>query len=154
MRTDKFTLKSQEAIARAQEIASELNHQELASEHLLAALLQQKDSIVVPMLQKIGAHPDTLASELKTLLNSIPAIHGDVQRGYLSPKSAKVLEQAMKDSSNLKDEYISTEHILLALTEKNSSVADLLNKHGVNRASIMSALKEIRGSQRVSSMNK
>ncbi len=151
MNAERFTLKSQEALRRAGDIAQERQHQEIAPAHLLAALLDQKDGIVVPLLQRIGAHPDGVASQLEKILAKQASVHGDVQRGYLAPKAARVLQQAEKAASQLKDDYVSTEHLLLALTELSDPVGELLKENGITRDSILAALKDVRGGQRVTS---
>lgn len=152
MRAEKFTLKTQEALQQAQSLASGRNHQEITPAHILAALLEQKEGIVAPLLQKIGASPEVVKGELEDILSSLASVHGDVQR-YLSAKAGKVIEKAEKAASQLKDEYVSTEHLLLALAEQSDNVGQLLQKQGVRRDSILAALKDIRGSQRVTSQN-
>jgi len=153
MNAERLTLKTQEALRRAGDIASEREHQELSPAHLLAALLEQKEGIVVPLLQRIGVHPDALASQLNTILAKQAVVRGDVHRGYLSPKAAKVVQQAEKLASQLKDEYVSTEHLLLALAQQSDPVGELLKQHGVTTEAILSALKDIRGGQRVTGQN-
>ena len=153
MRPEKYTLKTQEAVRRAQEIAGERNHQEIGTAHLLAALLQQHDGIVVPLLQKIGISLDVLAGRLEEQLSRQATVHGDSAQRYLAPRAAKVIEQAEKAAASLKDDYVSTEHLLLALAEASDPVGELLKKSGVDRSAILAALKDIRGAQRVTNPN-
>jgi ATP-dependent Clp protease ATP-binding subunit ClpB len=153
MKPDKYTIKTQEALQDAQRVASEHGHQEISPAHLLVALLDQKEGITQPLLQKIGVQVDLLRSSAEDILAGLARVQGEVQRGYLSPKAARVLEQAEKNASQLKDDYVSTEHLLIALSDSSDSVSELLNQNGVNRGSILAALKDIRGAQRVTNPN-
>src|SRR5262247_3823543 len=114
IRFDKFTLKSQEALQAAQSHAQEKGNPQLAPEHLLWALVQQKDGVVLPVLQKLGANIQILARDLGSAVAKLPKVQGQTET-YLSPELNHVLESALKEADQFKDEYVSTEHLLIAL---------------------------------------
>jgi ATP-dependent Clp protease ATP-binding subunit ClpB len=145
---NKLTLKSQEALGRAQRAAQELNHQHVEPAHLLAALLAEPEGVVYPLLQKLGASPRRLATRLESVLDGIPKVYGEVET-YLSPGLRSVLDAAFTEAEGLGDAYVSTEHLLLALLGQEDDVAGVLSEAGITRDAILAALKEIRGSQRV-----
>lgn len=152
MRFDKLTLKTQEALQQAQDIASKHNQQQIDVEHLLVALLNQQDGIVIPTLQKLGVNPKILEQELETYLSKQPQVHGGgTGQTYITQRLNNVLESASQEAQRLKDEYVSTEHVLLAIAgERDGSfAAKLLNKQGVTKDKVYTVLKDIRGSQRV-----
>lgn len=159
MRLDKFTFKAQEAIAEAQNLGREFEHQQIDVEHLFLALLKQEDlsgqeGIIVPLFEKLEVSPEKLKSELKTILESRPRVYGQNLQLYLSPRLEKVLNQAFKESENLKDEFVSSEHLLLAIVEeKEGESSALLKKYGVNREKILQVLASLRGGQRVTDQN-
>ncbi len=154
MRLDKLTLKAQESIAGAQELAREFSHQQVDIEHLFLALLKQEEGIIVPLLEKLEVKPGKLEEELSVLLEARPKVHGQNIQLYLSPRLDKVLNQAFKEAANLKDEFISSEHLLLAISEeKNGGSADLLKKYRVTREKILQVLATLRGGQRVTDQN-
>ena len=148
MDLNKLTLKSQEALAGAQKLASEANHQQVEPTHLLAALLGEPEGIVYPLLQKLGASPQTLRNRLGEALDRLPHVYGQVET-YLSSALRSMLERAFGEADGLGDAYVSTEHLLLALLEGRDEVAEILAAAGVTRVGALAALKEIRGSQRV-----
>jgi ATP-dependent Clp protease ATP-binding subunit ClpB len=151
---NKFTVKGQETIQNSIEIAQNYNNQIVEAEHLLAALLQDNDSVAVSIIQKIAAHADTLRIKVGELLEKKPKVTGaGIGNQQLSQEVGKILDTSAKEASNLKDEYISTEHILIAITESGGEVAKLLNTHGITKNTILAALKDIRGNQRVTSQN-
>ena len=153
MRFDRFTVKAQEAVQVAREIAEQHQHSEITTEHLLSALLAQKDGIVVPVLQKLGANVTAIRKELQGSLEKAPKVSGGLER-YLSSSTRQALEAAWTEASQLKDEYLSTEHLLIALSEaKGTSAQTILAKHGVTKDALLKALIEIRGSQRVTDPN-
>ena len=150
MRFDRFTIKAQDAIQAAQEIAQRYSHPELTNEHLLMALLEQEDGVVPPIIQKLGANLDLIRSQLRDYLERQPRVQGAGVELYVSPALRKALDLAWQEARKLKDEYLSTEHLLVAIAEDKSTYAgELLNRHGVTKENIYRALKEIRGSQRV-----
>jgi ATP-dependent Clp protease ATP-binding subunit ClpB len=146
---DKFTLKSQEAVSQSQSLAQKLNHQEIKPEHLLSVLITQKDSIVVPILERIGVNLSYLHTQLDNALNNLPNVYG-TRETYISHSLAKVLEYALHEANQLNDEFVSTEHLLIGLSEVEDSEAyKILNNVGVTKEKIYRALKEIRGTQYV-----
>lgn len=155
MRFDKFTLKSQEAIAEAQSIAERKNHSQIEIEHLLLALLEQNEGIVLPLLKKCGADTSLLKDKLEGIIEKRPKVFGEGSgQAFLSAALNRCFIRAEKEAEKLKDEYVSTEHILIAIvSEKGSDSARILEESGVNTDVILGALKEIRGSQRVTDQN-
>ncbi len=151
MRFDKLTIKSQEAITRAQELAQNKGHAEVLPLHLLAGLLSETDGVVVPLLQKLGAQIPRLQQIILDELDRKPSATG-TQSG-INRITTDVLNQAQKEADRLKDEYVSTEHLLLALTDIKSEAKEILETAGANHKAILSALKEVRGGQRVTDQN-
>src|SRR6266481_539678 len=152
-RFDKLTLKAQEAVQSAQEIAARHDHQQIEPLHLLAALVAQRDGIVPPLLSRLGVRPETLAAEVEAALGRLPKVTGIAQQ-QLSAASNKVLEGAFVEAEQFKDEYVSAEHILLAIaTIRKDPAAELLARHGASREAILQALTTVRGSHRVTSQN-
>jgi ATP-dependent Clp protease ATP-binding subunit ClpB len=150
MQPDRFTVKSQEAVAAAQQLASQRRNPEVAPAHLLIALLEQDGGLVVPILQKLGADLAAIGSRAQDAAEALPKLGGE-ERPEARPAAAlvKVLQQAESEMAKLGDEYISIEHILLALTGKGSGVADVLPE----RASLEKAVAEVRGPHKVTSPN-
>src|SRR5947207_2536196 len=147
-RPDRLTEKTQEAIQQAQALAQEAQQQEITPEHLLLALLQQPDGTVPPILQQIGVDPSRVAAELKAQLDRLPKVYG--AESYLGSRLRRLLDAAWNEMERLKDEYLSTEHILLAVVdEANSEGARILQRAGVTREKILQALTQVRGSSRV-----
>jgi ATP-dependent Clp protease ATP-binding subunit ClpB len=153
MRIDKFTQKMQEALQTAQDIASQSNHQEIANEHFLSALLDQTEGITRPLLEKIGVNINQLRDGLNSELDRRPKVHGAAVDLRLANELRSVLDGAEKEMSKLKDEFTSAEHYLLALTGANVPAAKLLKELGVTRDKLMRALQQVRGSQRVTDQN-
>ncbi len=153
MRPDRLTIKVQEALEAAQKGAGERNHQEVDSLHVLLALLEESDGIIQPMLQVLGAAPGAVRKDVEAALDRKPEVKG-VERLYVSDQLAKTLQAAEKESKNLKDDYISTEHVLLAMQEDASGeAAAILKRHGITRDNLLEALQQVRGSQRVTDQN-
>src|SRR5438034_4819502 len=147
-RPDRLTEKTQEAIQQAQALAQEAQQQEITPEHLLLALLQQPDGTVPPILQQIGVDPSRVAAELKAQLDRLPKVYG--AESYLGSRLRRLLDAAWSEMERLKDEYLSTEHILLAIVdEANSEGARRLQRAGVSREESLHALTQVRGSSRV-----
>jgi ATP-dependent Clp protease ATP-binding subunit ClpB len=154
IRWDKFTVKAQEAIQHANELASEHGNPELLPLHVLAALLEDKEGIVPPVLEKIGIGPQAVLSDLYRDIERLPKVSGEASQAALSPAANKLLEQAFKEASNFKDEYVSTEHLLLAITHlKQDAAAQILARHGATYDAILKALTAVRGSQKVTDQN-
>src|ERR687897_241887 len=150
MQEDRFTIKSQEAVAAAQRLASEHSNPEVAPAHLLLALLEQDDGIVVPVLQRLGEDPAAARQRATETLEKLPRLSGNtVPEVRPSSEFVWVLQQAEKEARGLADEYISTEHILLALAQSKSGVSELLP----DRKQLMQAISEVRGPHRVTSPN-
>jgi len=149
MNLDKFTQKSQEAIIQAQQIASDLNHQVIEPAHLLLALIRQEEGIVPVIVTKVAGSVQGLREELQNDLNMRPKIQGGNMEVGLSQKATDVLNAAERYAKGMQDDYVSTEHILLGLTD--STEGKLLASFGLTKDAILTALKSIRGSQRVTS---
>ncbi len=151
IRFDRFTIKAQEAFADAQSIALDRNQQQLDVEHLLLALINQKEGLTLQILQKLGANIAGLTSSLEEDLEKLPRIEGSgVGQLYITQRLNNVVEAAFEEMKNLKDEYLSTEHLLLAIAdEKDGISARILKQNGVSKDGIMKTLREIRGSARV-----
>ena len=150
MNFNKFTIKSQEAVQNAQEIASSYSNQIIEPEHLLAALVQDSEGVVVPLLQKLGANVNYLKIKINEVVEKLPKVQGSgLGNQNISPALGRLFESAQQEAQQLKDEYISTEHILLAMLQTQSAAGKLLADQGVTKDGIYKALKEVRGSQRV-----
>jgi ATP-dependent Clp protease ATP-binding subunit ClpB len=151
---NKFTLKAQETMQNAVEIAQSYNNQIIEPEHIAAAMLQDSDNVAVSIIQKAGINADSLKIKFGELLENMPKVTGaGVGNQQMSQSSAALLDAAAKEASNLKDEYVSTEHVLIALTESKSKVGDEFKKSGLTKDKVLAALKDIRGNQRVTSQN-
>ena len=151
LRYEKLTVKAQEALQAAQEIAGKNGQQQLEPLHLLAALVAQPDGVVPPLLSRLGARPEALSGEIQTQIARLPKVSG-VSQQYLSEATNQVLEKAFEEAEAFKDEYVSAEHILLAIAARESDpAAQLLSRHGASREAILQALTSVRGSHRVTS---
>jgi ATP-dependent Clp protease ATP-binding subunit ClpB len=149
VRFDQFTFKAQEAIQAAQKAADEMQHQAVDVEHLLLALVEQADGILLPLLQKVGTSPKQIAASLRQELGNLPKVYGPTQT-YITPRLNEVFKRAQEEAGRLKDEYISVEHLLLAILDDSSGVsAHVLKSNGVTKDHIYSALQSVRGGQRV-----
>ena len=153
IKLEKFTLKAQEAVRDAQGVASENNHQQVEPVHLLTALLEQKEGIALSILQKLGVEVATLRGRIEEELRKIPKVSGQIGQLYLSPNLAQVLEAAQGEASRLKDEYVSTEHLIIALSESKEEIGNILKEMGVTRENILKVLLDIRGTQRMTDQN-
>ncbi|HWE96781.1 MAG TPA: ATP-dependent chaperone ClpB [Tepidisphaeraceae bacterium] len=151
MRIDKFTIKAQEAVARAQELAQQRNNPEILPVHLLAALLAEREGVVGPLLQKLGANVAGIAQQIESELDRLPGATG-TQLG-LSRTTQDVFTAAQKEADRLKDEYVSTEHLLLSLSQVKSEAQRILAANGVTHNALLDALKDVRGGQRVTDQN-
>jgi ATP-dependent Clp protease ATP-binding subunit ClpB len=154
IRWDRFTLKSQEAVQAASAYASEHGNPEVLPLHLLAALLEDKDGVIVPVLEKVGVPTALLRVRAKETLDKLPKVSGGNAQPGMSQATQRVLEAATKEAENFKDEYVSTEHLLLALAStKSDGAALLLASEGATHDAILKSLSTIRGSQRVTDQN-
>jgi ATP-dependent Clp protease ATP-binding subunit ClpB len=151
---NKLTRKSGEALGAAQSLARELNHSQVTPEHLLAALVGQPESVVLPVLERIGVSSKTVRDRVDEALARAPKVYGETaQQAQLSADAYRVLEAADAERSTLGDDYLSTEHLLLAMSEVAGGVGDLLRGLGVSHEAVLGALQEVRGSHRVTSEN-
>ncbi len=155
MRFDKFTIKSQELIQVAQGLAGQLGHQQIDPEHLLKAMLEQPEGIARSILQKLGASPERVLHEVTDALEKKPKVSGaGMGEAYISPTTKKVLDGAFAEAAKMKDEYVSIEHILVAITdEKKTDAARILASAGVTRETVLKVLVDIRGTQRITDPN-
>ena len=153
MRYDKMTLKAQEALQESDSLVGKYNHSTIDVDHYLMVLLTQQDGVIPPLLDRIGVNRDALAQELDKILKEKPRMYGSSAQVTISPDLANVLRQAESEADSLKDDYISAEHILLAILHQASRSSELLKRHGVTRHAVLSALKSIRGNQRVTDQN-
>jgi ATP-dependent Clp protease ATP-binding subunit ClpB len=150
MQADRFTIKSQEALQAAIAVAAARHHTETQPEHLLVALLEQPESVVGPVLRKLGARPETIRAELNEALEKFPTITAGAKEPGTSRELMDVLRLAEREAGQLRDEYISTEHILLALTSAQAGeVAKILNRNGASHKNTLEAVEAVRGPHRV-----
>src|SRR3954469_15054145 len=155
MNIQKYTEKAQEAIAGAQQLADREGHPELTPEHVLLTLVEQQGGIVPEILRKLNAEPAAVAAAVRAEIAKNPSAHGGSQPG-LSARVRQVTTAAEAEAERLKDEYVSTEHLLLALaaeTGRAGASARILQQHGATKDAILQALTSVRGSQRVTSQN-
>jgi ATP-dependent Clp protease ATP-binding subunit ClpB len=155
MQLDRFTLKAQEALQEAKAIAEKKNHQQMDVEHLLLALLNQREGVVIPILQKLGANPDLIASQLEEELNRMSKVTGGgASQVYLSSRLEEISNMARKEAERLMDEYLSTEHLLLAISdERRGPSFQILQRYGITKDAIFRVLMDIRGPHRVTDQN-
>lgn len=149
MNFQKFTFKSQEAVQRAQEIAVNNGNQTLEPVHLFFALISDDDGLVPQIIKKLGINFAKLKTQTESLLNSLPKIGGFVGNLYLSPTLNEVFDAAFKETKAMHDEFVSVEHLFLALLSVKSNLSDLLKSYNINRELVLQILKDIRGGQRV-----
>ena len=149
---NRFTEKAQEALFAAQSLAEENNHSQVEPEHLLTSLLQQADGVVPQVLERAGANPQMLLQQAEAELNKLPKVYGAAAEIGISPRLRQVLVRAHDEIQQFRDEYVSTEHLLLALLDHaGGAVERILRQAGVTRDAVLQALMRIRGSQRVTS---
>jgi len=155
MRFDKFTLKVQEALQEAQSLAGSLGHQSIEPEHLLVCFLRQEDGIADAIINKLNASPQKIEKELNSYLKKQPSVGGTgAGQVYLSGRLNKIFDKAMTEAAQLKDEYVSAEHVLVAVAEeKEGQAGKILRQAGITKDSIFNVLKDIRGNQRVTDPN-
>jgi ATP-dependent Clp protease ATP-binding subunit ClpB len=154
IRWDKFTVKAQEAVQRASELASEHGNPEIMPVHLLAGLIEDKEGIVPPVLEKIGIGPQGVLTDIYAQIDKLPKVSGAAAQPAMSSQLNQLLDKAFKEADNFKDEYVSTEHLLLAATAlKRDPAQELLARHGATHDAILKALQVVRGSQKVTDQN-
>jgi ATP-dependent Clp protease ATP-binding subunit ClpB len=153
MRLDKFTVKAQEAIQAAQSLADRQEHQTIEPEHVLAALLEQREGVVAPILGKLGAHPDAVRRAVEAELARLPKVRGAGGQ-YLGERLKATFERAQREAERLKDEYVSTEHLLIGIAQDRDGAAGrALATAGVTPDAIYKALVDVRGTHRVTDPN-
>jgi ATP-dependent Clp protease ATP-binding subunit ClpB len=151
---NKLTVKAQEAVVSAQNLARESGHAEFTPEHLLVALIQQEGGIVTPILNKLSANPSQIEMQVANELSKRSKVGGASAEPIISPSLRKVFDAAFKSAEDFKDEYVSTEHLLIGITEaRESTAAQILSRAGVSRDAVLKALQSVRGSQRVTDQN-
>jgi ATP-dependent Clp protease ATP-binding subunit ClpB len=153
LRFEKMTVKAQEALQSAQEVAAHHGNQQIEPVHLLAALVAQADGVVSPLLQRLGIRTEALSQDIEREIGRLPKVSGFAQQHMGQPLNA-VLEKAFDEAERFKDEYVSTEHMFLAIAgQERDAAGQLLKKHGASHEAILQALTSVRGSQRVTSQN-
>jgi ATP-dependent Clp protease ATP-binding subunit ClpB len=151
---NKLTVKAQETIQNAIEIAQNYNNQILEPEHILAALIQEKGNIADTIMQKTGGNVNAVKIKVNDMLEKLPKVSGTgIGNQQMSQNTGKLFDIAADEAKNLKDEYVSSEHILIALSENEGKAGQLLRDNGISKTEILAALKDVRGSQRVTSQN-
>lgn len=150
MNYENFTIKTQEALQEASSIANKNDNSEIGTEHVLEALLEQQDGLVAPIVERIGVPSIELIKKVKELVSSNPKVSGAAQV-YFSGPMQKVLAKAENEMNALHDQYLSTEHLLLAMSEADDRTGDLLRRSGINHKAVVEALKSVRGNQTVDS---
>ncbi|MFH0726409.1 MAG: ATP-dependent chaperone ClpB [Pseudomonadota bacterium] len=154
MRFDKLTIKAQELVGNAQSLASGKGHQQIEPEHLLLAMLEEKEGVAVAICRKLGVSPGAVLQAIQPALERIAKISGGMAEVYVSKRTKAVLDAAFARAAGMKDEYVSIEHILLALSEeKEGDAAGILRRNGINSESILKVLMALRGSQRITDPN-
>lgn len=155
MRFDKFTIKSQELIQKAQSLASSHNNQQIEPEHLLSAMFDESEGIARAMLNKLGVSVSDVSHELSIAIDKLPKVSGGaVGDAYISPRTKGVLDAAFSEAAKMKDQYVSIEHIFISISdEKTGDAARILKAKGITRESILKVLMDIRGSQRITDPN-
>src|SRR5258708_18016820 len=153
LRFDKMTVKAQETLQSAQEIAARHENQQIESIHLLAALVAQTDGVVPPLLARLGIRAESLSQDVEREIGRLPRVTGFAEQQMGKPLN-DVLERAFDEAQRFKDEYVSTEHMFLAIAGQDRDLAgQLLKKHGASHEAILQALSSVRGTQRVTSEN-
>jgi ATP-dependent Clp protease ATP-binding subunit ClpB len=156
MDMNRFTEKAQQALAGSQKLAARLNHQQIDVEHVLMSLLDQEKGLAPAILQKAGLSVEALTVKLQRELDKLPRVTGPTgspESMYVTPRFNKLIANAEKEAEQLKDEYVSVEHLLLAATEDGGAAGKTLKEFGVNRERLLAALREVRGHQRVTTQN-
>jgi ATP-dependent Clp protease ATP-binding subunit ClpB len=153
MRFDKLTMKTQEIIQGAMGLADKKGNPQIEPEHLLAVAMQASEEIARPIVGKLGANPGALATDIEAAINKLPQQSGAHSQAHLSSVSLEVLNQAEAQAENMKDEYVSVEHLLVALAQNKGAAGEIMRRHGLTADALLGVLKEIRGTQRVSDQN-
>ncbi len=152
MKLDRFTFRAQEALENAQAIAGENHQSEITPEHLLFALIEQKDGIGSPLLKRVGADTNIIKNSLKKKMEDSPQVYGGNQ-AYISASLNEILKDAQAETTQMKDEYVGIEHLLIALSQHDSFANQILRENGVNKDALLKALVDIRGTERITDQN-
>jgi ATP-dependent Clp protease ATP-binding subunit ClpB len=152
---DKFTIKSQEAVQNAQRLAEKIGHQQIDVEHILRVLLEDEEGVASQILRRIGVNVNLLKKDVDEILGKMPKVVAATPVGqiYISPALREVFERASTEAEHLKDEYVSVEHLLLAIIAGKNRSSEILRKYGAETDKVLAAMREIRGSQRVTDQN-
>jgi len=152
---DKFTIKTQEAIQKAQSLAERKGQQQIDAEHLFWVILDDEEGVAAQMLKRVGVNTAALQKEIEDEIDRMPKVVGATPVGqiYVSPRFKEVLEKAQKEAEHLNDEFVSVEHLLISLTSVSGSPSELLKKYGAPQDRLLAAMREIRGTQRVTDQN-
>jgi ATP-dependent Clp protease ATP-binding subunit ClpB len=155
MRFDRFTIKSQEVVQKAQSLAAQHGNQQIEPEHLLSAMLSDREGTAVAVLRKLGVAPEAIAAQAQRAIERLPQVSGaGMGEAYLSGRAKAVLETAFAEATQMKDEYVSVEHILLAIMdEKSGEAGRILSRSGATRDAVFKVLQDIRGTQRITDPN-
>ncbi len=154
MTFDKFTIKAQEAVAKAQQLASEYGQQQIEPEHLLHTLLADDEGVSASIVKKFGIPLDQLQSKTEATIRDLPKVSGGGGQVYLSQRTNQLFNEAFKEAKSLKDEFVSSEHLLIAISdEKHGKASEILHSYGLSKDMIMKALRDIRGNQRITDQN-
>jgi len=148
-----MTIKAQESMELAAQTARSYNHPEISPIHWLLALIEQKDGVIPPLLDRMGINKSGLLDDLKAQLNSMPRAYGESIQQKLSQESMALLNRAEQKAGQMKDEYVSAEHILLTMASEKGKLKDILQRHGIEEVSLLKALQALRGNERVTSQN-
>ncbi len=152
MNLNKFTLKAQEAVESAVALAEKQNHQQVEPEHVLTAMIEQPEGVTRPILGKIGVNVQTVLSEVEAAIKKFPAVSGFGQK-YYGNRTTEAFSKAQKEADKLKDEYISSEHLLLALTDDKQDAGKILRSHGISRDALLKVIQQMRAGAKVTSQN-
>jgi ATP-dependent Clp protease ATP-binding subunit ClpB len=154
MRFDRFTIKSQELVQKAKSLAEQYANQQIEPEHILQAMLSDREGTAVAMLRKLGTAPDPPATDALRAIERLPKVSGGgAAEAHISPRTKAVLDAAFAEAGTMKDEYVSIEHILLALVADKGDAGRILSRQGITRDAVFKALQEIRGTQRITDPN-
>src|SRR5437667_7879376 len=153
MRLDKLTIKSQEALQQAHTLAEKRNHQAIDAEHLLFALMGQKEGVVISLLQKLGVPLGSVTERLQKALDRLPQVTGATAQAFITPRLKKIIEAAEEEAETLKDEYVSTENLLRSMVQDSGEAGKILREFGASHDKILNALVGIRGGQRITDPN-
>ena len=152
MRFDRFTIRGQEAVQEAIGFAEKAQNQQVEPEHVLAAMLEQKEGVLKPILGKIGANANTIASEISAAIEKFPKVTGGQQ--YFSSRTNTIFQEAQKAAEKMQDDYLSTEHLLMAIaSEKDGDAGRILRSNGVSREDLDKVINDLRGGSRITDQN-